>query len=172
MHQDAIGESVAAPPPPLPPRAELPDYWPPPAPPQAEPVEHAFQFDGNAREYFRIWIVNLALSIVTLGIYGLYWQYAMFKEMKEHSGNGLGGGLGLLLTFITGGLVGLLLIPNEIGSLYTAKGQEAPVSWMTAFWVLIPLVGGIIYLVKVQDRMNDYWGSIPPLTEGFAAPAV
>ena len=72
MHQDAIGESIAAPPPPLPPRAELPDYWPPPAPPQAEPVEHAFQFDGNAREYFRIWIVNLALSIVTLGIYSAW----------------------------------------------------------------------------------------------------
>ena len=28
-----------------------------------------FQFTGNGAEYFRIWIVNLALTIVTLGIY-------------------------------------------------------------------------------------------------------
>jgi predicted permease len=119
----------------------------------------------------RSWIVVILLSIVTLGIYGLYWQYAMFKEMKDHSGNGLGGGLGLVLTFITGGIVGLFVIPNEVGALYKAKGQEAPVSWLTAFWVLVPFVGGLIYLAKVQNRMNDYWGSIPPLTEGFAAPA-
>ncbi|MBN8481185.1 MAG: DUF898 domain-containing protein [Xanthomonadales bacterium] len=70
MHEDAIGANAAAPPPP--PRAELPDYWPPPAPPQPDPVEYAFSFDGSAREYFRIWIVNLALSIVTLGIYSAW----------------------------------------------------------------------------------------------------
>lgn len=119
----------------------------------------------------RSWIVVLLLSIVTLGIYGLYWQYAMFKEMKEHSGNGLGGGLGLLLTFITGGLVGLFVIPNEVGQLYKAKGQEAPVSWLTGFWVLVPFIGGLIWLAKTQGRVNDYWGSVPPLTEGFATPA-
>jgi uncharacterized membrane protein YjgN (DUF898 family) len=42
--------------------------------PAAAPVadEHAFQFHGDAHEYFRIWIVNLALSIVTLGIYSAW----------------------------------------------------------------------------------------------------
>ncbi len=30
---------------------------------------HQFEFTGNAREYFGIWIVNLFLSIITLGIY-------------------------------------------------------------------------------------------------------
>lgn len=38
----------------------------------AAPVEHAFEFSGDAREYFRIWIVNLALGIVTLGIYSAW----------------------------------------------------------------------------------------------------
>ena len=107
----------------------------------------------------RSWIVVLLLSIITLGIYGLYWQYAMFKEMKDHSGNGLGGGLGLLLTFVTGGLVGLFVIPNEVGQLYSSAGQQAPVSWKTGFWVLIPFVGGLIWLAKTQNRVNDYWGS-------------
>jgi uncharacterized membrane protein YjgN (DUF898 family) len=34
--------------------------------------EFAFEFTGDALEYFRIWIVNLALSIVTLGIYSAW----------------------------------------------------------------------------------------------------
>jgi uncharacterized membrane protein YjgN (DUF898 family) len=34
--------------------------------------EFPFEFTGNATEYFRIWIVNFALSIVTLGIYSAW----------------------------------------------------------------------------------------------------
>ena len=33
---------------------------------------HAFQFTGTGSEYFRIWIVNLLLTIVTLGIYSAW----------------------------------------------------------------------------------------------------
>ena len=36
----------------------------------AEPV--ALQFTGSAGEYFRIWIVNLCLSVLTLGIYSAW----------------------------------------------------------------------------------------------------
>jgi len=46
----------------------LPDAVLPPPPPAAEPL----QFTGNGAEYFRIWIVNLALTIVTLGIYSAW----------------------------------------------------------------------------------------------------
>jgi uncharacterized membrane protein YjgN (DUF898 family) len=35
-------------------------------------IEHRFEFHGDTREYFRIWIVNLALSIVTLGVYSAW----------------------------------------------------------------------------------------------------
>ncbi len=35
----------------------------------APTVRHPFIFTGNGHEYFRIWIVNLALSLFTLGIY-------------------------------------------------------------------------------------------------------
>ena len=30
------------------------------------------EFTGTAGEYFRIWIVNIALTVVTLGIYGAW----------------------------------------------------------------------------------------------------
>ena len=38
----------------------------------AEKTSHRFTFTGDAREYFRIWIVNLALGIFTLGIYSAW----------------------------------------------------------------------------------------------------
>ena len=117
----------------------------------------------------RSWIVVVLLSIITLTIYYWYWQYALFKEMKEHSGAGLGGALGVILSFITGGLVGTFVLPNEVGELYTRSGKEKPVSWLTGFWVLIPLIGGLIWFAKVQGRLNEYWASVPPLTEGFAS---
>ena len=34
--------------------------------------EEAFTFTGSGSEYFRIWIVNLILSVVTLGIYSAW----------------------------------------------------------------------------------------------------
>lgn len=34
--------------------------------------EHRFVFDGRAGEYFRIWIVNLALTILSLGIFSAW----------------------------------------------------------------------------------------------------
>jgi len=38
----------------------------------ALPVEHRLEFHGTAGEYFRIWIVNVALSLLTLGIYSAW----------------------------------------------------------------------------------------------------
>jgi uncharacterized membrane protein YjgN (DUF898 family) len=42
---------------------------------EAAPIQsqrEQFQFKGSATEYFRIWIVNLSLTIVTLGIYSAW----------------------------------------------------------------------------------------------------
>lgn len=52
---------------------EPPLLPPPPLAVEASPIEpkprHAFTFHGNAREYFRIWIVNTLLTLLTVGIY-------------------------------------------------------------------------------------------------------
>ena len=49
---------------------------PHPKPPKPAPTQggtpYALEFKGNATEYFRIWIVNLALTIVTLGVYSAW----------------------------------------------------------------------------------------------------
>jgi hypothetical protein len=35
--------------------------------------------------------MSMFIFVITFGIYGLFWFHAVHKEMKEHSGNGLGG---------------------------------------------------------------------------------
>ncbi len=43
-----------------------------PIPPMPEVRVHPFEFTGTANEYFRIWIVNVFLSVITLGIYSAW----------------------------------------------------------------------------------------------------
>ena len=105
-------------------------------------------------------VTVILLTIITLGIYGLYWQYSMFKELKEYSGEGIGGGLALLFAFLLG-IVNIFLLPAEIGALYARDGQEQPVTGLTGCWILLPLVGWLIWLVKVQGRMNEFWAARP-----------
>lgn len=45
---------------------------------------HAVEFHGKAEEYFRIWIVNLVLSIVTLGVYS---AWASVRTRRYFLGN-------------------------------------------------------------------------------------
>jgi uncharacterized membrane protein YjgN (DUF898 family) len=46
----------------------------------------AFRFTGRAEEYFRIWIVNVCLSIITLGIYS---AWAKVRRKRYFYGNTL-----------------------------------------------------------------------------------
>jgi hypothetical protein len=100
----------------------------------------------------------ILLSLVTLGIYGLYWQYKTFQEMKDRTGVGIGGVVGLILAIFLG-FVNPFIMSSEVGRMYEAEGQEKPVSGITGLWVLLPLVGGIVWLVKTQNALNRYWES-------------
>lgn len=101
------------------------------------------------------WAV-LGLGIITLGIYSLFWQYATFKEMKGYSGTGIGGGLGLVFAIFLG-VVNVFLMPSEVGNLYAAGGRTKPVTGATGLWTFLPIVGGFVWLWKVQGHLNQYW---------------
>lgn len=51
------------------------------------PVEehHNLEFRGNAKEYFRIWIVNIALTLVTLGIYSAWAKVRTRRYFLGHT---------------------------------------------------------------------------------------
>jgi Domain of unknown function (DUF4234) len=106
----------------------------------------------------------ILLSFITCGIYFLYWQYKTFQEMKDYSGEGIGGAVALVIGILIG-VVNLFLAPSEIGKLYERAGQEKPVQGTTGLWNLIPLVGFIIWAVKVQNALNEFWearGAVRP----------
>jgi uncharacterized protein DUF4234 len=124
---------------------------PPPPPPPADAAGGTGAI-GEMRKP-----LTVLLTIVTLGIYGLWWYYRNFEDMKQNTGEGVGGGVGLLLAIFCG-IIAVFLLPAEVGNLYAREGKEKPCSAVTAFWNLIPLAGGIIFIYKVQNRLNDYWG--------------
>jgi hypothetical protein len=107
------------------------------------------------------WAV-IGLSIITFGIYGLYYYFATHGEMKQHSGEGVGGALGLVIAIFTLGLVTPFLLPNEVGNLYARQGRPRPVSATTGLWVLLGsliLIGPLIWLIKTNGALNAYWRS-------------
>lgn len=101
------------------------------------------------------WVVAV-LTIITLTIYGLFWQYATFKEMKDYSGQGVGGVIALILAIFLG-IVNIFVMPAEIGNLYRREGQLQPVSAVTGFWIFLPVVGWFIWVVRCQRSLNRYW---------------
>lgn len=106
------------------------------------------------------WAV-IGLSIVTLGIYGLYWHYAVYQEMKDHSGEGIGGVLGLVIAILpVVNLANLFIMPGEVAGLYRRAGRPAPVSALTGLWILLPILGWFVWLFKTQGGLNRYWESL------------
>jgi hypothetical protein len=102
--------------------------------------------------------LTIVLSIITCGIYFLYWTYVTYEELKQHNNRGLGGLVGLLIGIFIG-IVNVFVLPSEIQSMYGDDGRDSPVSPLVGLWVLLPLVGFIIWFVKVQGALNDYWVS-------------
>ncbi|WP_243056648.1 DUF4234 domain-containing protein [Nocardioides sp. SR21] len=102
------------------------------------------------------------LTIVTLGFYTWYWWYKVHAEMKEHSGQGIGGPIALLLAVFVG-IVMPFISSSEVGGLYERRGQQRPVSASTGLWYILLgwffLVGAIVWFVKTNGALNDYWRS-------------
>jgi uncharacterized membrane protein YraQ (UPF0718 family) len=101
-------------------------------------------------------VTVILLSLVTIGIYGVVYDYKSFKEMKEYSGNGIGGGIAIVLALLLGFVIPFLM-SSEVAALYRAEGLESPVRAATGFWILLPLIGGIIWIVKTQGALNRFW---------------
>ncbi|GAA4376350.1 DUF4234 domain-containing protein [Nocardioides caricicola] len=103
----------------------------------------------------------ILLMIVTFGIYGIWWYFKTHDEMKRHSGEGIGGALALLLALFVG-IVLPYINSSEVGKLYERRGQPSPVSGATGLWYfpgIFILVGPIVWFVKTNGALNEYWRS-------------
>jgi hypothetical protein len=41
--------------------------------------------------------------------------------------------------------------------MYAEDRQEKPISGLTGFWPFLPIIGSIVWLVKVQNNLNRFW---------------
>jgi hypothetical protein len=104
---------------------------------------------------------GILLFIITLSFYSWYWVFKTQDEVKRHSGEGLGGVLGLVVWILISA-VSAFVIPSEIGRMYRNDGRESPVSGWTGLWLFpfgILLIPAIVWFVKVQGALNRYWES-------------
>jgi hypothetical protein len=113
----------------------------------------------------------ILIFIITIGIYSLYWVFKTQDEVKDHSGIGVGGVLGLVIWIVVSP-VSWFLIPSEVGKMYKADGRVAPFTGWTGLWVLLPIIGAIVWFVKVQRALNRYWESKALATAPMHEPGV
>jgi cytochrome bd-type quinol oxidase subunit 2 len=108
-------------------------------------------------------LFGILLFLVTFGIYGLWWAYKTHEEMRQHTGDGLGGVLGLVVWILLSA-VSAFVIPSEVGRMYRGAGREPPVTGWTGLWLFpfgVFIVPAIVWFVKVQGSLNRYWESAP-----------
>ena len=104
---------------------------------------------------------GILLFVVTLGFYGWYWAFKTHEEIKQHTGEGVGGVLGLVIWILINP-VSALVIPSEVGNMYKKDGQQPPVTGWTGLWLFpgaILLIPAIVWFVKVQGALNRYWAA-------------
>jgi Domain of unknown function (DUF4234) len=102
---------------------------------------------------------GILLFIITLGFYGWYWAFKTQDEMKQHTGEGLGGVLGLVIWILINP-VSAFVIPSAIGGMYKKAGKQPPMTGWTGLWLFpgaVLLIPAIVWFVKVQGALNHYW---------------
>ena len=109
---------------------------------------------------------GILLYIVTFGLYGWYWAFKSQEEMKQHTGEGVGGVLGLVIWILITPVSGFV-IPSEVGKMYRSGGRETPMTGWTGLWLFpgaILIIPAIVWFVKVQGALNRYWEDAPRVT--------
>lgn len=98
----------------------------------------------------------ILLTIVTCGIWAVVWAYQNGDELQSYSGKGLGG-LGHLLVTILASPVTMFLLASEVEQRYRDDGREPPITTIWGLWFLLPLIGNLIWYLRIQDAINGYW---------------
>jgi hypothetical protein len=108
---------------------------------------------------------GIALFLMTLGFYGFYWVYKTHEEMKRHTGDGLGGLLGVVVWLFTFSIATAFVLPSEIERMYARAGEPSPVTRATGRW-LVPrgllVVPAFVWFARVQQALNRYWTECAP----------
>ena len=101
----------------------------------------------------------LILSILTCGIYGIYWFICITDEANAVSGeNGTSGGMAFLLNLITCGIYGIYWAYRNGQKLVAAgRMQNKPVSDNAILYLILQFIGlGLINYCLMQNDLNRF----------------
>lgn len=109
---------------------------------------------------------NIALciifSIITCGIYGLYWIYTLTEDTKKLANNpeGTSGGMVILFSLITCGIYSLYWLYKQGDYIDRVKRERGiPSSNSGLIWMLLAIFGlSIISYALMQNEINDLAG--------------
>lgn len=100
----------------------------------------------------------IILSIITCGIYGLYWFVCLTEDTNTIAGESdTSGGMALILTIITCGIYGLYWAykrGEKIDKAHQNRGQAA--SNGGVLYLILFLLGGIIAYALIQNEINKF----------------
>ena len=129
------------------------------APAGAAPIsrELPFEFRGSGSEYFRIWIVNLLLTILTLGIYS---AWAKVRRLRYFYGNTLLDGSsfeyhGRPIAILKGRLIAV-----AVYLLFIGLGYVAPVAQLLLVPLLLLGVPWVIVRARIFHMRMTSWRGI------------
>lgn len=99
-------------------------------------------------------VTAIILSILTCGIYGIYWFICLTNEMNKAAGrvNDISGGMAFLLTLVTCGIYGYFWAyrMGEKHDAITKKDASSPV-----LYLILSLIGfNIVVYALLQDALN------------------
>lgn len=104
-------------------------------------------------------VTCIILSLVTCGIYGLYWFYTLTNDTNSISGepNPMSGGLCLVLNIVTSGLFGIYWAwkRGEYIDKYNAM-RGKPQTNNAVIYLILSFVGlGIVAYAMLQNELNQ-----------------
>lgn len=130
------------------PATPAPDPAPPAPPPAPEVLFHPVSFTGSGAEYFKIWIVNLALTVGTLGVYSAWAKVRRLQYFYRHTRLADAGFdyHGDPIAILKGRIVGLILF-----ALYSSVRF---VDWRVALAIIAGLAAAMPWLLGRSLRFR------------------
>lgn len=127
------------------------------APTPGVPRDHAVEFRGSGPEYFRIWIVNLLLSILTLGIYSawatvrnrryLYGSTYLMDSAFDYHATGV--------QVLRGRLIAVAVVLT-----WVALGQWAPMAQPFFLLAILPAIPWVVVKARMFQTFNTSWRNV------------
>jgi len=116
-----------------------------------------FTFHGDGKEYFKIWIVNLLLSIVTLGIYS---AWAKVRNKKYFYGNTQLDGSSFEYTGDPIAILKGRVIAGVFFLIYAGVGNFSPVLSAIMFMILIVVMPWMVTRSMMFNARNSVYRNV------------